>query len=303
MTPTMVAVTVFASSVRKNSMPSLDLQKITAIIAEVAATEIMPRFRQLAAGDVEMKGINDPVTVADKAAEEALIVRLTQALPGSVGVGEESFAKDASIQSRFGGDDYVWVIDPIDGTRNFIEGKPEFGVMVGLMRHKQTLAGWIHDPNTGDTLTAEQGGGVWLGGTKMRLAGQDVSLPRIGIVGSRLAKLLASSDIAALPPTLPKLVTGSAAAFDYGRLFTGETVFARSMASRAGFLVYRMSKPWDHVPGLLMLAEAGGHAADLLGNAYDVDCCENGLLVAPDRQSWEVFHAEAKQAVEALIKL
>ncbi len=300
----MGVVTVFAwLTDRKNGMISLDLQKITAIIAEVAATEIMPRFRQLAEGDIEMKGVNDPVTVADKAAEDALIVRLTQASPCSVVVGEESFAKDASIQSRFGGDDYVWVIDPIDGTRNFIEGTPEFGVMVALVHRKQTLAAWIHDPSTGDTLTAERGGGVWLGANKMRLAGHDASLPRIGLVGSRLAKLLTSSNIPPLPETLPKLVTGSAAAFDYGRLFTGDASFARSAAKRASFLIYRMSKPWDHVAGLLMLAETGGYAADLLGNPYDMERCETGLLIAPNQEAWDTLHRDARPAIEVLLRM
>ena len=79
----------------------IDSAAVEKIIVEVAAAEIMPRFRKLVEGDIEMKGINDPVTVADKAAERALIARLTSAFPGSVVVGEESFAKDPAILNAF----------------------------------------------------------------------------------------------------------------------------------------------------------------------------------------------------------
>ncbi|MDR3449294.1 MAG: inositol monophosphatase, partial [Alphaproteobacteria bacterium] len=160
-------------------MPKIDIDAVTEIIREVGIAEIMPRFRKLAEGDVEMKGVNDPVTVADKAAEEALAARFADIAPGSVVVGEESHAKDAGIIAHFSGDQDVWVIDPIDGTRNFIGGKPEFAVMVALVRRRKTVGAWIHDPNTGDTLTAEQGSGVWLDGNKMHLACKDKAVPSI----------------------------------------------------------------------------------------------------------------------------
>ena len=196
----------------------------------------------------------------------------------------------------------MWVIDPIDGTRNFIDGVPEFGVMVALVRRRKTVASWIHDPNSGDTLAAEQGGGVWLNGKKMRLAGHDAAIPKIGVIGSRLKNRLSKPDIAPLLREMPVTEVGSAAAFDYGRLFIGDSVFAKSTASRAAFLLYRQSKPWDHVPGLFMLDEVGGYAADLLGNPYDMAASRHGLLLAPDRALWAEFHRAFKPAFDVLIK-
>src|ERR1700743_2075316 len=114
-------------------MPKIDLKTVDQIIREVAAEQIMPRFRQLAEGDIEMKGVNDPVTVADKEAERVLTERLTAYLPGSVVVGEESFAKDKAIMSHLDNEHPVWIIDPIDGTRNFVAGNPEFAVMIALV--------------------------------------------------------------------------------------------------------------------------------------------------------------------------
>ena len=279
----------------------IDIAIIEKIIAEVGATEIMPRFRKLAAQDIERKSDNSEVTVADKEAERALIVRLTDALPGSVVIGEEGFAADPAILSHFSGADYIWVIDPIDGTSNFIKGVAEFGTMVALVRQRKTVAAWIHDPNTGDTLMAEQGGGVLLGAHKMRLAGRDPSLPTVSIIGSRLRKLLSAPEIASLLGKMPKFERGSAAAFDYGRLFTGEAHFARSTAPRAASLLYRQSKPWDHVPGLFLLAEGGGYAADLLGQPYEMGMGKNGLLLAASREAWEVAYQALKPAITVLL--
>ena len=264
----------------------MDTASVQDVIAEVAAAEIMPRFRRLAATDIHMKGVNDPVTVADRAMEAALTKRLTAAFPGSVVIGEERFAEDPAILSRFDGEADVWVVDPIDGTRNFIAGKPEFGVMVALVRRRKTIAAWIHDPSSGDTLMAERGGGVWLRGEKLRLAGRDASVPQVCLVGPRLKEKLSRPELAEVSRQLPSLEAASAAAFDYGRLFTGDVLFAGGGASRVAYLLFRQSKPWDHVPGLLMLAEAGGYAADFSGKPYDMRAGQGGLLIAPDRASW-----------------
>ena len=281
-------------------MKRVDITQIDSVLREVAATEIMPRFRKLAAGDVEMKGVNDPVTVADKAAETVLSVRLIDLLPGSVVVGEESFAINPNITAYFEGDSPVWVIDPIDGTRNFVDGKPEFGTMLALVHNKKTLAAWIHDPNSGDTLAAEQGSGVWLGSHRMRLAGQDPATPKIGIIGSRLKKFLKEKWNTDVLSPLPKLEIGSAAAFDYARLFTGDSVFANSTESRASYLVYLQSKCWDHLPGLFLLQEAEGYAATFREKPYDMTQDMSGLLISPDRAAWEAFFAVFRPAVESM---
>ncbi|MDD4616095.1 MAG: inositol monophosphatase [Alphaproteobacteria bacterium] len=271
-------------------MKPVDPAAIQKIIEEVAAVEIMPRFRNLENGDIQFKGCNDPVTIADKAAEEALIKRLTDALPGSTVVGEESHARDPAIIARFGDDADVWVIDPIDGTRNFIEGRREFGVMVAQVRRKETVAAWIHDPNTGHTLSAERGGGVWCAGKKMVLAGRNPAIPKLIVIGSRLRKILCEPEMAPVLGALPALAIGSAAAFDYARLFTGEVQFANSVAPRASCLLYRISKPWDHVPGLFLHAEALGYSADFYGMPYDAQNGKSGLLLASDKETWtQVF--------------
>lgn len=284
-------------------MTRIDLSAVSQIISDVGVLEIIPRFRKLADGDIEMKGVDDPVTIADKAAEETLSRRLIDYLPGSVVIGEESYAKNAGIISRFSGDQDVWVIDPIDGTRNFISGVPEFGVMVGLVRRKQTIASWIHDPSSGDTLMCEKGGGVFLGSHRMRLAAHEKNLPFVGLIGSKLLSILERPEIAPFMKDAPPVQKGSSAAFDYGRMFTGPAHFAGSKADRASFLLYRMSKPWDHIPGLAMIDEAGGYAANLKGQPYNIESSRGGLLMTDTRERWQELYDAFNPALQHLRKV
>ena len=267
-------------------MSNTDLAKIDSIIRNVGITEVMPRFRKLAEGDIEMKGVNDPVTIADKETERRLTEELTAYLPGSVVVGEESFAKDKSIMARIDSGHPVWIIDPIDGTRNFISGTPEFAIMVALVKNRQPVASWIHDPNSGDTIMAEQGAGVWLRGKKVRLAAADDLVPTVGLVGARVKKFISDPVLMPSSNELPPIEIGSCAGFDYPRLFTGDANFANSTLPRAGFLFYRHTNAWDHVPGLFLNQEAGGYSADWSGQPYDMTKPKGGLLYAPNKQVW-----------------
>lgn len=271
-------------------MPPINIDKVSQIITEVAAAEITPRFRKLAAGDVTMKGKDDPVTIADHESERVLTERFTDVLPGSVVVGEEGVSKDKNVLARLAGGAPVWIIDPIDGTRNFVAGVPEFAVMVALARDGQALASWIHDPNTGDTIMAEQGAGVWLGGERLSLAGANPAIPTVGLVGARVKKLISDPSVMPQGADMPKIEIGSCAGFDYPRLFTGNANFAKAATPRAGFLFYRHTNPWDHVPGLFLHQEAGGYNADWLNKPYDMVKPRGGLILASDKEAWLRIH-------------
>jgi fructose-1,6-bisphosphatase/inositol monophosphatase family enzyme len=272
-------------------MSKIDLSKIDSIIRDVGAVEVMPRFRKLAEGDIEMKGVNDPVTVADKETERRLTEELTSYLPGSVVVGEETFAKDKSIMARLDSGNPVWIIDPIDGTRNFVSGHPEFAIMVALVKNRQPVASWIHDPNSGDTVMAEKGAGVWLRGKKLRLASGDDLSGTVGLVGARVKKFISDPSLMPSGSALPPIEIGSCAGFDYPRLFAGDVAFANSTQPRAAFLFYRHTNAWDHVPGLFLNQEAGGYSADWSGQPYDMSKPRSGLISAPNKDVWTKLYS------------
>ena len=149
---------------------TVDIEKVTAILREVAAEEVLPRFRALAEHEVRAKDSGELVTVADLAAERQITRRLRDLLPGSQVVGEEATAEEPALLDKFTQeDDWIWVIDPIDGTANFARGKPVFALMVGLVRRGETRAAWILDPIGPRCATAERGAGAWLDGARLAL--------------------------------------------------------------------------------------------------------------------------------------
>src|SRR5258708_7396511 len=113
--------------------------QVIAAMREVAETIILPRFNQLAAHDIRSKTHPaDLVTIADEESERALEKRLGDLLPGSLLVGEEAVAADPKILERIHTDDPIWIIDPIDGTANFVNGVARFAVMIALAHKGET---------------------------------------------------------------------------------------------------------------------------------------------------------------------
>jgi len=149
-------------------MPLIDIDRVSAIVREVGQRVVLPRWRNLGERDVvEKSGPGDLVTVADKAAEEALTPALSALVAGSVVVGEEAVHADPTRRGLFDGDGPVWVIDPIDGTRSFICGLPVWGTLIGLMRSGEPAMGLMNQPYTGEMFIGD-GGRAWLKGPRGR---------------------------------------------------------------------------------------------------------------------------------------
>lgn len=149
-------------------LPEID--QVAALIAETAREIILPRFGRLEAGAVMEKAPGDLVTIADQEGEVRLTERLPDLLPGSRVVGEEAYAKSPAVLDTLDGEDPVWVIDPVDGTANFVAGRPRFATIVALARKGETLAGWIHLPIEDRTAWAIRGEGAYLDGQRLILA-------------------------------------------------------------------------------------------------------------------------------------
>jgi fructose-1,6-bisphosphatase/inositol monophosphatase family enzyme len=247
-----------------SNLAESDLQRIAKLIAEVAQAEIVPRFRALAEGDWREKGPGDIVTIADERAEAALEPRLQELLPGSVVLGEEAAAKDKSLFGLLSGDRPVWIIDPIDGTANFAEGKIEFCSMLALVQADRLLASWIHEPLAGRTTCAVAGGGVQIIGPAREQAIDPAPQPETGAqlrgvmaVGhkGRADLVQRTTHLKSLLP-IHQVRSLRCAGFDYLRLLAGEL----------DFLLFSGVMPWDHAAGALLVREQGG-LAGYLGDA------------------------------------
>src|SRR5215470_16929648 len=153
-------------------MPVLDADttaEVERIVRDVADRDIMPRFGRLRPADIAEKAPGDLVTIADRAAEESLTAALTAVLPGSVVAGEEGISADPEVAGAIAVDVPVWIIDPIDGTHNFVADNVRFTVLVALALRGELLASWTYAPALDLMATATRGGGAHVDGARVRV--------------------------------------------------------------------------------------------------------------------------------------
>lgn len=250
---------------------TVDTDAVAAIIRDVSATEILPRYKTLEAHEVRTKSHpGDLVTAADEAAEAALSARLRSLLPGSVVVGEEGTAANPALLDLLSGDAPVWVLDPVDGTRNFAHGVPRFAVMVALVTAGETLGGWIYDPIADVLYSAKKGAGSWRDGHKIHVGDAPRLDAMVGATGYRHAKLFKPLGI--------RTRQSGSAAHDYMQASDGRIDFA---------LFRRRLNPWDHAAGALIHQEAGGFGRTVDGKVYRPgDRTGDHLILAPDQATW-----------------
>ncbi|MFJ4870299.1 inositol monophosphatase family protein [Streptomyces sp. NPDC088757] len=219
-------------------------------VRKAAAAEIMPRFRQLAAHEiVEKNGPHDLVTVADRAAEAHLTASLTALLPGSVVVGEEAVHADPAVYDALGGDAPVWIVDPVDGTRQFVHGDPAFCTLVALARHGEVLASWTYAPALEQMAVAVRGRGATLNGEPLR-AGSPAPGEVLEVASSHPDYTTPEQKRALLG-----LDTDGVRPRPCGSAGLEYLAVARGALSGVAF---SWEYAWDHAAGLLLVAEAGG---------------------------------------------
>lgn len=264
------------------SLGAGDLDSLIDLLRETARIEILPRFRNLAAGDIRTKsGPLDPVTIADEAAECRIAAELSRRWPSALIVGEEGCARDASVLSRLAQAELAFVVDPIDGTANFAAGVPLFATMLAVVANGEPVAGLIYDPLGDETIAGERGGGAWLrpasgGATRLAVSRQTDPALMSGKAGWRYLPAPLGMRVAARLSAVAASWDYRCAAYEYRTAITGT----------ADFLLYGRMMPWDHLAGTLLYREAGGHVARFDGSPYRGEC-EGGLLCAPDRDSWQ----------------
>lgn len=214
---------------------------------------ILSQQGQLAEADVEEKGVHNLVSYVDKTAEEQLVAALSQVVP------EAGFITEENTIAQSADKEYKWIIDPLDGTTNFIHGIPCYAVSIALVKGETPIAGVIYEITRAECFYAWQGGGAFLNG-----------------------KPISVSKIKELDKSL--LVTGFPY-YDYGKLDQYLALFKHLMKHSRGirrlgsaatdmayvacgrfeaFYEYGLS-PWDVAAGIVIITEAGGSVADFSG--------------------------------------
>ncbi|MEV4241326.1 inositol monophosphatase [Nocardia sp. NPDC049737] len=254
------------------------IDEVTRLLGDVAAAEIRPRFGNLAVGEVAEKAPSDLVTVADREAERLITQGLREILDVPV-VGEEAVTDDPGLLSALEAAEVCWVVDPIDGTANFVAGRPEYAVMVALVRAGEPVAGWIVVPATGQAYVAEQGAGAFRDGTRIHRAPPPAEVDRLrGAAPTRRLDPHGRARLAAVADRFAELGPGTlCAGVNYTRLADGTL----------DFVLYQRTFPWDHAAGVVLLAEVGGASRRPDGVCYRLaEDPHNRLLNAASLNCW-----------------
>jgi len=231
-------------------------------VRTAAATEIMPRFRQLAAHEIDEKtGPHDLVTDADRKAEEFLTEALVKLLPGSVVVGEEAVHANPATYEAIKGEAPVWIVDPVDGTRQFVHGDPGFCTLVALAHRGVLRASWTYAPARDQLAVAVRGKGALLDGEPLRVGspapGRDLE------VATSHPDYTTDDQKRALLGLWTEGVSPRAcgsAGLEYLDIARGEL----------DAVAFSWEAAWDHAAGLLLVEEAGGAHLTLSGEPFRI---------------------------------
>ncbi|MEO6093754.1 MAG: inositol monophosphatase family protein [Novosphingobium sp.] len=245
---------------------------------EASTRAILPRWRTLAADEITAKAADDFVTIADTESEAILGERLSSLLPQAAIVGEEAAHADPSLLDRLGGGGLCWIIDPLDGTHNFAEGKTPFGVLVALVDGGETIGGWLYDPLQDRLCHAALGGGAFIGDEPITARGSGETPPIAGISMLFMDPKRREAVKREIAPHYRLVDIPRCAEEQYPRLALGVNDVS----------IFERTLPWDHAAGVLWLNEAGGCAARPDGRPYRVaEWNEPGLIGASTPQLWD----------------
>ena len=233
---------------------------------------ILMYFDQLDRLEYSSKGRNDYVSQADVEAERAVLDVLTRAYPDHGIIAEESGEREGS--------EYTWVIDPLDGTTNFLHGFPMFAVSVAVKRGGVLEHGVVYDPLHDEMFTASRGEGAQLNGKRLRVSTTRQLAPSLLGTGFPFRDLgIIEPWMRSFQSLLPKtsgIRRAGAAALDLAYVAAGRL---------DGFWEFGL-KPWDMAAGALLIREAGGLVSDVSGGQ---DFLESGNLVSANPLIFEEF--------------
>lgn len=226
-------------------------ENVTAIAREVGEF-IRSEAESFTHDKIEYKGLNDLVSYVDKTAEERLVAKLSGLLPSSGFITEE-----ATISKT--GEMYNWIIDPLDGTTNFIHGIPTFAISIALQKGTELVSGVVYEINRDEMFYAWAGGGAFLNGKTIRVSGADA------ISKTLLATGFPYYDFTKQEQYLRAFSELMQSCHGLRRIGSAAVDLAYVAAGRFdGFFEYNLNA-WDVAAGALIVREAGGKVLDFSG--------------------------------------
>jgi myo-inositol-1(or 4)-monophosphatase len=235
------------------------LLNVMVAAARKAGRSLRRDFGEVENLQVSLKGPANFVSAADHKAEQILFTELAKARPGYGFFGEEGGRREGSDKT------HTWIVDPLDGTTNFLHGIPQFAISIALQRDDTMVAAVIYNPVNEELFVAERGKGAFLNDQRLRVSGRRrlndsviaCGLPHLG----RGDLALFRKEFSVIQDKVAGLRRFGAAALD----------LAWVAAGRFDAFWERELSPWDMAAGLLLVKEAGGFATDLDGGDAMLD--------------------------------
>ncbi len=249
--------------------------------AEKAARGLLRDFNEVEQLQISRKGPGDFVTAADKKAEKTIFEELQKARP------DYSFLMEESGQVKGDNPDYVWIIDPLDGTHNFMHGVPHWSISIALEHKGQVISGLIFDPTKDELFTAEKGTGAWLRNKRLRVSGRN-NLEQCMInygqpVGDKDKRDKFYREVRAVSDIAPMVRRFASAALDMSYVAAG----------RIDAYWERYVKPWDVAAGVLIVKEAGGFVSSIENEENPI---YSGSIIAGNQQ----VHSDIRKLLKSI---
>jgi len=242
--------------------------------ARKAGRSLVKDFREVEQLQVSMKGAGDFVSRADLAAEQILKDELRGARPTYGWLAEEGGAEDGEDPTR------RWIVDPLDGTTNFLHGLPHWAISIALEHKGKIVAGVIYDAAKDEMFFAEEGEGAWLNESRLRVSGRGRMIEAIFATGVPFG---GRSDLPATLQDLARLMPACAGVRRWG---SAALDMAYVAAGRYDGFWERRLNAWDLAAGIIIVQEAGGFI-EALGEGGDI--LDSGEVICANEAIFDKF--------------
>ena len=242
--------------------------------ARKAARSLLRDFGEVENLQVSAKGPGDFVSRADTKAEALIREELTEGRPNYGWLGEESAEVKGTDPTR------RWIVDPLDGTTNFLHGLPHWAVSIALEHKGEIVAGVIYDPIKDEMFVAEKGAGAYLNDRRLRVSGRKVMLEMLFATG------IPFGAATKLPPALREIAAVASVSAGVRRMGSAALDLAYVAAGRVDGFWERGLNAWDLAAGVLLVREAGGFVGPLVEGGAPLD---GGGVIASNAAVFESF--------------
>jgi len=250
-------------------MDNIKQEDIKEICFNISKKLILPKYQNLKDEDIKYKNGSDLVTSVDIAAENELKKNLLKILPSSNFIGEEEYSVNKNILKSYQENSYCWTVDPIDGTKNFINGKDKFAIMIALSYKNKILESWIYKPLIEELSYSKVGEGAFINNRKIFVSKSKNIKNSIGSISYKYWDDEMINKIKKIKENFKKIDS-------YGSIGLEYVDIGRGIRD---FTILSKLSPWDHIPGVLFVRESGGKDCHFDNSQYKFfDNCKNLIV-------------------------